>query len=202
MGRPVSGQAEGRLREVLDAAVEVFGARGYRATSMNDIAGAVGLGKPTLYHYVSSKAEILARLYEGVIDESIAAADEIVALDLEPLATLRELIVQRVAYTCEHRLLLRIFFEEEAALPAPLARSVVIRRRQYEDTFMRLVDAHLARRPVALASSVRVYVYTVLGAANWVYRWYEPSGSLSPRQLGEQMAELLLAPLREPAAPT
>jgi len=49
---------EGRLRELVDRATEVFIAQGYQRTQMEDVAGALGVGKGTLYGYVESKAAL------------------------------------------------------------------------------------------------------------------------------------------------
>jgi len=188
-----SERAEERRAKLLALAAEVFSRRGYRATSMRDLAALAGIGKPTLYHYFASKEELLTRLYQQVIDQSLASARAIVAQDLEPLPTLRALIVDRVVHTCEQQDLLRIFFEEEAELPPDLARSIVALRRQYEDIFIGAVEAARAERRATSPLNARLYVYTVLGASNWVYKWYRPSGPQTPAELGAEIADVLLA---------
>jgi AcrR family transcriptional regulator len=67
---------------------------------MNEIAAAVGLSKPTLYHYFRSKEEILVRLYENVMDHTVSSAQVIAAAARSPIDALRELITYRVRYTC------------------------------------------------------------------------------------------------------
>jgi AcrR family transcriptional regulator len=166
---------------------------------MADIAHQVGLGKPTLYHYFRSKEEILVRLYEDVLDESLHAARTTIADAASPWEAIRRLIAERVVYTCHHRQLLTVFFEEEAELPPALAESVLARRREYEDLFLAVVNAHLADTGFELHTPVRVYVNACLGAANWVYKWYNPDGALSPEQLGTDIALLMLQALPAPA---
>jgi AcrR family transcriptional regulator len=165
---------------------------------MLDIAHEVGLGKPTLYHYFRSKEELLVRLYEDVLDESLRAARTIVADAGSPWAAIQRLIADRVVYTCHHRQLLTVFFEEEAELPPALAETVLARRREYEDLLMAVVEAHLAHAGSALHTPVRVYVNACLGASNWVYKWYNPEGPLSAEQLGADIAELMLQALPGP----
>jgi AcrR family transcriptional regulator len=186
-------RAEERRAKLLAVAAEVFSRRGYRATSMRDLAALAGIGKPTLYHYFASKEELLTRLYQQVMDECLGSARAIVAEGLDPLATLRALIVDRVVHTCEHQDLLRIFFEEEAELPPDLARSIVALRRQYEDIFIDAVEAAWAERGTTSPINARLYVYTALGASNWVYKWYRPSGPHTPAELGAEIAAVLLA---------
>ena len=80
-----------------------------------------------------------------------------------------------------------------AKLPPDLARSIVALRRQYEDIFIEAVEAAWAQRGATGSISPRLYVYTALGASNWVYKWYRPSGAHTPAELGAEIADVLLA---------
>jgi TetR/AcrR family transcriptional regulator, cholesterol catabolism regulator len=193
LGRP-SHAAEQRQR-VLGGAAEIIGRQGYRATTMSQIAESVGLTKPTLYHYFHNKEELLVRLYEDVMNESLANAHRIATDIPDPLEALRALIVYRVRYTCEKQALHKVFFEEEEELPAQLFRSILLKRNEFEGVMQDLVARHLSRTHRTLSTSTTVYVNTCLGAANWVYKWYDQSGPRTPDQLGEDIASLVLMPL-------
>src|SRR5207244_12090434 len=52
--------------ELLDKATEIFARKGYESPTLADIAGALGISRPALYHYVSSKEELLVLSVEGV----------------------------------------------------------------------------------------------------------------------------------------
>lgn len=189
-------RADAQRARVLAISTEIFSRQGFRATSMNEIAAAVGLSKPTLYHYFRSKEELLVRIYTEVLDESVEDARRVVAAAETPLAGIRELITRRVVYTCEKQQILKVCFEEEHELPADLAEEVLARRRQFEDLFTEAVEAHRAEHRTALVDVVpRVYVNACLGAINWCYKWYRPSGPSTPEDLGRQIAATLTAPL-------
>lgn len=188
-------RADEQRRRILSAAVVVFSRQGYRATSMNDVAAGVGLSKPSLYHYVRTKQDLLVQIYEDVLDESLRSARAIVADAPTPLEAIRELIVERVAYTCEHQDLLKICFEEESELPPDLAEPILDRRRAFEDVLLQAVLHHLADTGRSLPMNPKAYVNTCLGAANWVYKWYHPAGERSPRELGADIAAVQLAVL-------
>lgn len=192
----VALRQEARRREVMAAATAVFSERGYRAASMNDIAVKMGMGKASLYHYVSSKEDVLIELYEDVLRENAIAARRIAGSERTALDALAELIGDRVAYTCRNRELLRIFFEEEAELPARQQSRLISVRHEYEQTLLEMVARGEAAGEFTLTTTPQIFVNTVLGAANWVYKWYQPQGPLSPEELGSQMASILLAGLR------
>jgi TetR/AcrR family transcriptional regulator, cholesterol catabolism regulator len=194
-GGAVGSRAEEQRQRILAAAVGVFSRRGYRATSMNDVAAGVGLSKPALYHYVRTKQDLLVQIYEEVLDESLRSARAIVDGAATPLDAVRELVVERVRYTCEHQDLLKICFEEESELPPELAEPILQRRRAFEQVVLGAVEDHLAATERTLPMTPKAFVNTCLGAANWVYKWYDPAGPLTPRELGEQVAAVLVPAL-------
>lgn len=184
---------EAKRREVLNAAVDVFARQGYRATSMQDIATKLKVGKASLYHYVESKEAMLVQLYEEVLRENVSEARGIVESEASPLGAIREVIVHRVVYTCRNQRLLRIFFQEEAELPPRKRSQLITVRREYEDMIISLVEQAHERGQIARPVHPRILVNTMLGAANWVYKWYDPRGDLTPEQLGHEIADILLA---------
>lgn len=187
-------RADMQRRLVVARSAEIFSRRGFRATSMNEIAAAVGLSKPTLYHYFSSKEELLVRIYSDVLDESLRLAQQTVAAAPTPLDAVRDLISSRVVYTCENQALLKVCFEEEHELPAALAEGLLQRRHAFEDLFDDALEQHLEQHPRLLAGvPPKVYVNTCLGAINWCYKWYRPSGPSEPEELGRQLAATLTA---------
>jgi AcrR family transcriptional regulator len=194
----VALRQQARRREVMAAAVAVFSERGYRATSMSDIADRLGMGKASLYHYVGSKEEILVELYEDVLRENVIAARRIASSGETALDALAELIADRVAYTCRNRELLRVFFEEEAELPARQQSRLISVRHEYEQTLLEMVARGETAGEFMLTTTPQIFVNTVLGAANWTYKWFQPQGPLTPEELGAQMAKILLATLRQP----
>jgi TetR/AcrR family transcriptional regulator, cholesterol catabolism regulator len=196
-------RADARRQHVLAASAEIFSRRGFRATSMNELAAAVGVAKPTLYHYFPNKEALLVRLYSDVLDESLVLGRATVAAAPSPFDAIRDLIASRVAYTCRRQALLKVCFEEEHELPADLAAEVLRRRRDFEDLFATALREHLDEHPaVQLGMSPKVYVNMCLGAVNWCYKWYRPDGPLGPEELGAQMAASLTASIAPPAGGT
>jgi AcrR family transcriptional regulator len=192
----VPSRADAQRDRVLATAALLFSRRGFRATSMNEIAAAAGMAKPTLYHYFRSKEELLVRLYSDVLDESLEEGRAVVAAAASPRQAIRDLIGARVVYTCERQALLKVLFEEEHELPADLAKEVLARRRAFEELFVDAITAHLADHPDALPHiTPKIYVNMCLGAANWAYKWFNPAGPATPAELGDQIADTLTAPL-------
>ena len=182
--------------QVLEAAIRIFSDRGYRRTSMWDIAREVNLSKPALYHYVSSKEALLVEIYERATVEGLEAAKRMLEHGQPPLDTLRQMLVDRVVYTCEHQRLFRILFEEEAEIPEDLMRTMRVHRREYEDLIIGVLQRGVEDGSIHFDTTPRVVVNVLLGAAHWTYKWYRADGSKTTRQLAEEMVEVLLDGLR------
>ena len=183
---------EDKKREILEVSVEIFSERGYRATGLRDIAERVGLRQPSLYYYFPSKEHILIELYEQVMEDSIRAVLAVAEKGLEPDVAFREVLEERIRYMCMNQRLVRIFFEEEAELPAQLTKKLRRRQREYEDVYVRLLEAGVKKGKFQLSTTPRVALYTLLGAVNWSYRWYDLKGSLSVEKLASDIAEMLM----------
>ena len=77
-----------RERQMMDAAVQTFGQRGYRAASMDDIAELAGVSKPLVYLYLNSKED----LFTACIRREAKALVKAVQAEMEPgLAADRQL---------------------------------------------------------------------------------------------------------------
>src|SRR4051794_26547784 len=79
------GAAQGaREEEILAAAARIFREKGYHGASVRDIAESVGLLKGSLYHYIRSKEELLARLFDGALEGTVRELDAIASGDATP----------------------------------------------------------------------------------------------------------------------
>src|SRR3984957_16557998 len=65
-----------RREELLTVATQLFAARGYHGTRMDDVADVVGLNKATVYHYYASKSLILYNIYQQAAEGTLAAVND------------------------------------------------------------------------------------------------------------------------------
>lgn len=84
--RRVVKSSEERRREILDAALKLFGERGFAETTMEEVANAAGVAKGTIYIYFPSKEHILLALKREFLDGLIVALTDVAADAVEALA--------------------------------------------------------------------------------------------------------------------
>jgi TetR/AcrR family transcriptional regulator, cholesterol catabolism regulator len=164
---------------ILSTAADLFRVRGYRATTLDDIAAGLGMSKASLYTYFRAKEEILAEISRLTIETFSQGLAEISRAPLSPQEKLRQVIHRHVRFVTSHRSFLTVFFSEEASLPARSAR-VLSRQKDRYDKALEAIVRQGIRRGVFRPVPPRLVVYGLLGMVNWLYKWYNPRGPLGP----------------------
>jgi AcrR family transcriptional regulator len=59
LARPRAATYDDQREQILARAAELFARQGFNATTMNQLAAACGVTKPTLYHYFTDKSSLL-----------------------------------------------------------------------------------------------------------------------------------------------
>ena len=184
-----------RSEEVYVAALRLFREKGYHATSMQDIAGAVGLYKGSLYHYIGGKEDLLVRVFERAMGTLLADVEQIVAdPSLRPTAQLRLIVQAHVAAVSENRDALTVYLHEFRALAGESLAKVRAQRDRYAELVSEIV-----KRGVRIGEfetpDVGIATLGLLGMCNWVCQWYRPGGRLGPAEIGGYFADLVLGGL-------
>lgn len=189
---------------MLKAASEAFRSKGFHATSMKDIAAALGMTAGNLYYYFPSKQGLLAFCQDDTLNRLLATARWARKLTLPPDQQLF-LAIQGHVVSLNESVPGSLAHLEIEHLPEVDRARCIARRDRYERQ-LRAMVADGAAAGVFRPVDPKVAVLTVLGALNWTVRWYRPGGGRqTPQGLGREMAEHLvrglLAPGRALAVP-
>jgi len=185
-----------REEQVYQAALRLFREQGYHATSMQDIAEAVGLYKGSLYHYIAGKEDLLARVFERALGSLLADLERIAAdTSACPSAQLRAVIRAHVAAVTDNLDALTVYFHEWRALSGESLATVRAQRERCAALVGEIVSRGV-RLDEFHVPDVRLATLGILGMCSWVCQWYRPSGRLGPREIADAFAELLLDGLR------
>lgn len=184
--KPVAqGAVRGRpgysREDVIRAAVRAFTARGYDATSMDNVASELGISKSALYHHISSKEEILELTVVQALSRLEAIAEEVAEADVSAGEKVRRLLRGSIEVLCSDprsvALLLRLRGNSE------VERSALERRRILTRSVIPLVAA--AQEEGAIRSDVGASLLTrmIFGMVNSTSDWYEPGGRIDADEL-------------------
>lgn len=184
---------EAQRDDILAAAARLFATQGFPATSMNQVAEACGVAKPTLYHYFEDKQALLAQICDGHVHALLALVDEVKAQQLAPEAQLRGLIKRFTrAYADaqdEHRVLTS---EIKFLADAERERLLDVERRVVEEFAAALSRVRPELRTARLHKPLTMLLF---GMINWTFTWLRPEGELSHEALATLVSDLFFGGL-------
>ncbi|MEW6129060.1 MAG: TetR/AcrR family transcriptional regulator [Acidobacteriota bacterium] len=188
-----------RLDKIFHAAAQIICEKGYDATSMNDIADAVGLTKSGLYHHISGKRDLLFRIMNfgmDALEEKVITPARQIPDAEQRLRIIISNHVQLITNrsTAQGTNPVTIVVEEVAGLTLPQRRKIDRRKRAYmeliRDTIYQLRDEDKLRDIDPTAAT-----FSLLGMILWASRWYIPGGRLSPEQVAVEVSKMALGGL-------
>jgi AcrR family transcriptional regulator len=190
--------APGVRDRVLTAAVELFAAQGYDATSVAQVAERAGVAKGGFYHHFASKQELLFAVYGDLISRQLEGMQRILDARHEPSATLRELIEDLVISTAASSERALVSFREIANLDSERGSQLRAARRRYHDAVIKFVRDGQADGSFARVASPETITFTIFGVINELPLWYRQGGRKRPAQIANELADFVLAALRKP----
>lgn len=177
---------DNRRQQLLDAAARLFRTHGYHATSMRDIAAAVGMLPGSIYYHFASKDELLVTIYEEGVRRIAESVDLAVGRQRHPYRRLEAACIAHLEMLLDEsdcaQVVLRVLPDDA---PSVKPRLVAL-RDQYEQRFKRLVAALALGPPF----DPRYFRLSLLGALNWSQTWYRRGGD-SPRTIARRLLHTL-----------
>jgi len=199
MARPRTTAFDDQRQAILHAAAALFARQGYTATSMNQVAAACGVSKPTLYHYVRDKHELLFRVTEGHIQRLQVLVSEVSGQQLPPREHLAALIACFVQAYADAQNEHRVLTEDVKFLDEPERQAVLAGQRRVVDAFAASIAA---LRPDLQGPRLgKPLAMLLFGMINWTFTWLKPGGALTHATLAPVVTELFLGGLSSLSAP-
>ena len=186
-----------KKREIVEAASRVFRARGLHAAGMRDIAAELGMAVGNLYYCFRDKEDLLAFVQESALSRLLEMAAKVQALDLPADGKLQLLLEEHVVG----------LNDPEEGTPGSLAHlevealgderrpAVLARRDEYEQVLRSLIEEGMDEGMFRRADP-KVASLALLGSVNWTVKWFRPGGGKSAREIGRQIAEMMVRSLR------
>ena len=187
-------KARERRVEILTSAATAFRRRGYHGASMGEIAQALHMTKGSLYYYFKNKEEILFFCHDYSLDILLEVLARVEAAGGTPPEKLRSLVESFVHHILDdlHGTAMTLDFQ---ALSAPLLRRVIAKRDRFDRGVRRLLQEGMdggSFPPV----DPKLLAFAILGALNWIPRWFDPAGPAASKEIGRVFAEYLVGGLQ------
>ncbi len=185
-----------RKEQIKKVAQNMFRERGYSATSMRDLANAVGIEAASLYNHIKSKEDILRQICFGIADDFFHAIEQVEQSNLPAEEKLKQAISQHVKVITNNLDASAVFLHEWRFLSEPYLSDFKKLRDSYEQSFKKIIIQG-KEEGIFKAVDEKFYCLTLFSALNWIYDWYKPTGLLSPQQIAEQLSNLLLEGIKK-----
>lgn len=191
-----------RLEEVLKSAANIFFAKGFHATSIEDVARDVGMLKGSLYYYIKSKDDLLFQLLLAGIEDGDAYIAQHIDPEGDPLEQLERAVRAQIDYIIEHRVPFGLFLHEFDSLSGKRQHKLISVMSRYNNRFVELVRRGQAQGKL-MEGEPWLIVNGILGMCNWLYRWYDTdpasnhANGSNPEQVKQVFLQILLGGLRK-----
>ena len=211
--RPPPGS---RIIQIYEAAARLFVERGYTATTLSDIASAVGITKAGIYHFIRTKEDLVNGLVAWAFEVYERDVDRPARLIADPMERLRFIVSNHLRNIGRHRVAphnptatgshataaagnpMTVLLDDRS-LPLPLQQAIVARQKGHMH-LLRDTLAALAKRGELEDIDPTVAAFTLLGMIIWLSRWHRTDGRLSLDEIVHQMTGAALRSVVRPEA--
>ncbi|GAB3629722.1 TetR/AcrR family transcriptional regulator [Pandoraea terrae] len=191
------GSADYKVKrdELVGVAAKLFKQKGYRATTLGDVAKHSGLDRATLYYYISSKEELLQEAVKGVLDNNLAEAERLLrtkTLDArEKLLRIFEILMASYEENYPHTYVyIQELMQKVDVDPTPWAKDMAKQTHRFEGIVMTLINQCVADAVFRDDVPVDLAANALFGMFNWTHRWYKPGGKQTARNIAEAFCKI------------
>jgi len=186
--------------KLIEVALDLFAAKGFRGTSIRNIASAMGMSISNIYHYFGNKEGLLLAILERSSKGLVESLHEVSEMDMDPLDRFCRLIDVHISVSLKHKKESKIFFLDEEDL-APEGHEINRKIQMevlgiYEKEIRALESAGYTK-----CRSIKIMAFNVLALINWFMRWYKYDGALSREEIIEEIILFAMHGLLGPGAP-
>ncbi len=181
---------ETKRNALLAAAARMFNARGFHASSLDDVAASVGVTKPTIYHYLGNKEQVLIECMRIGLVGLQQAADDANSTQGSGFEKLRTFLIRYAEVNMSEfgQCVIRTGDELLSAEGLEQLRSL---KRPIDSALRAFLSEGMEDGSIA-KGDVKLLAFMIAGALNWPGRWYKASGDLAPRVIAEELTALLV----------
>lgn len=180
-----------KRERILEEAVKLFYERGFSGTTLDDIAGKLGVTKPFIYTHFRSKVELLEAICRPTIEMSLGAIAEAAQQPgssteklFNGIATFSKVILQRQAN-------IAVYFREEKNLSDTGLADINALRKRFDRVLSDLLEEGVREGEFSVPD-VRLAALAIGGMVSWAYTWYQPRGRLTIDDMSRHLALLAL----------
>jgi len=185
-----------KRENIKECAAKLFRKKGYKATSMRDIAQEVGVEAASLYNHIKSKQELFQELLLQMANLFTKGMDEINESSYTPLIKLEKLISMHVKFAVEYTDSISLITHEWVHLEGTPLDEFTALRDTYEKKFEDIIKDCITEGYFSPVNS-EIALFSILSTLRWLYSWYTKQNNLNPVELEKEFIHCLLDGLKK-----
>ena len=178
-----------KTEEIYRVIARLFAYRGYHSTSMREIARELGMNQSSLYHYFTSKQDILFTLMNDAMDDVLAILQEISSTDLLPEDRLNRVLGFYTQYYAGDQDRLILLINEMNSLNEEYRSILVGKQRRYVQLIKSILEELAAQGKIKQIDPV-IATFAFFGMVHYTIKWYHKDGPVSLDQLANAFVEI------------
>lgn len=190
---PRSPATSDRRIEILKSAAAAFRRRGYHGASVDEIASALEMTKGNLYYYFKNKEDILFACHDYSLDLLLTLMADVRAEQSSPEAKLRRLVLAFVHLILDELHATALTLDPEALSP-PLLKKIIAKRDQFDHGIRDIIQQGIDQG-VFMPGDSKLIELAMMGAINWIAKWFDPAGPQTSTTIGDAFADYLVGGL-------
>ena len=187
-------RAAERKLNILKAAAKLFSEKGYHDATVEEIARELKYTKGSIYYYINSKQDLLFQCHDLAMNLLLDNINKIKATGLPPDQMLKEVIKNHIETLISEFNLITVTLGSDYELEENYAEIIIEKRDTYENFMAGIIKEGISQG-VFRQVPVKVVINLVLGAANWIGRWFSPDGPMTMQEIAQFYADYLVEPL-------
>ena len=182
-------------RLLIAAALDLFAEKGFRGTSVQEVANRAGLTKGAFYHHFSTKDDVLHLIHDQFIDRALESQEQALAAYDTATEQLAKMAFDTTMICIEYQKHVKVFFQELQELTmigGEIREAILDKRRRSTALFAQVVRQGVERGEFDRSLDPNVAALGLLGMWVWSYQWYHQDGRRTPTEIARQFAAMSL----------
>ena len=183
-----------KMEKIAKSAAKLFNEKGYLESSMDDISSAARLSKGGIYHYFSSKKEILFFISANFMDLLLGGLEGELKKIEDCFPKIKYFISRHIKFYTRYISEAKTVIHEAHLLSPEYFKVIADKERQYHqivsDILFDYFEGNIPK------DQLKTIAFILFGTCNGIYYWYDPRGSITPQNLSEMIGDILCGGLR------
>ncbi|WP_431028553.1 TetR/AcrR family transcriptional regulator [Lysinibacillus sp. LZ02] len=179
-------------QKIVQESILLFDQKGFGSTSIQDIVDALNVTKGTFYYYFSSKEQLLMDIHLDYIEDLLNHQEKIMLKQSsyrEKLQDIVYLLIKDIEVRGSEG---KVFFREMRHLGEKHAEIIREKRNVFRENVELILREGMKQGDFREGLQAHMLSFAILGITNWSYQWYQPAGSVSPKELTNIYIDMIL----------